>query len=142
AVRGDFDISPDYELIQLERPTTGYGLGFELFIMGDTPQPPGAQPGIALQRTLRVDGKDIYLCSHNTTVDGKRRYDQKFIPAAGKTGRLRMTRRGGEVTLWAAEDGGEFRELCRYNFGPEDIKMVRSAAHPGIARNAVDLRIA
>jgi hypothetical protein len=137
-VRGDFDVSCTYEIIQIEKPTSGWGVGFELFIMTQTP----TMEAFALERMLRADGSDVYLCSRNTTVNGKREYHVKHVPAAGTTGRLRLSRTGREITAWAAEGDGVYREFGRYDLGSENLAMVRFGANPGVAKNAVDVRIA
>ena len=128
---------PATRLIHVEKPTTGYGVGFELYVMTATP----TQEAVALSRCMRVAEGDVYMSARNTTVDGKRQYHQKFAQASGTTGKLRLTRKGREVAFWMAEVGGAFKELARYDLGPEDVKTIRFAALPGTGRNAVDLRI-
>jgi DNA-directed RNA polymerase subunit RPC12/RpoP len=55
---------------------------------------------------------------------------------------LRVTRKGAEVTCWAAEGAaGDFRELCRFDFVTADLSMVRLGGYTGFAPHAVDLRI-
>jgi hypothetical protein len=54
---------------------------------------------------------------------------------------LRLTRTGREIVLWAAEGGAEYRELRRFDFGPDKVKQVRFAANPSPAQNAVDVRL-
>jgi hypothetical protein len=77
-----------------------------------------------------------------TTVDGKRKYTGTSFPASARPGKLRVTRQGAEVTFWVAEgDATEFRELFRYDLGPEDVNGVRLCAYPGQASEAVDVRI-
>ncbi|HEY1379265.1 MAG TPA: protein kinase, partial [Gemmataceae bacterium] len=136
-LRGDFDIAAGYELIRLDPPAPdGWG-GFEVYIADDTP----ADNAIAFYRHVRAGKGDTYMYSRMKTVNGKRQYPSGFEPTAASAGRLRLTRRGGEVTLWAAEGQGEYRELQRCEFGPADLKFVRFAAHPGPKSNGVDLRI-
>ena len=96
---------------------------------------------MVLTRGKRVKQGDGYYCSRNTTVDGQRKYIAKDVPGSPTVGRLRMTRTGGEVTLWAAEGTGEFQELGRFDLGPENLKLIRIGAHPGPGKNAVDLHI-
>src|SRR5262249_51350326 len=115
AVKGNFEITAGYELLQAEQPNAGNGVGFELYVMLETP----GQDALGLCRAKRRDGGDVYVCNHMLNRDGRRRYDTKFPPASGKSGRLRVSRQGGEVTFWAAEGpAGEFRELCRWDVGP------------------------
>jgi hypothetical protein len=137
-VPGDFDISCGYEILEMELPQKGWGVGFELFVMTATP----TQEAFALERMLRPDGADVYLCSRNTSLSGKREFHTKHVPAAGTNGRLRLTRTGRELTAWSAEGGGDYRELARYDLGPEDITTVRFAANPGVGLSAIDVRIA
>ena len=75
-VRGDFDISCGYEIINIEKPIAGWGVGFEMFIMTATP----TQEAFALERMVQVGGNDVYLCSRNVTVNGKRKYHTKTSP--------------------------------------------------------------
>ena len=70
--------------------TTGYGVGFEVYIAADTP----AQDALGFLRLTRVAEGDVYMCSRMTTTDGKRQYRQQFIQTASKAGRLRLTRQG------------------------------------------------
>jgi hypothetical protein len=136
-VAGDFDISCGYEILQIELPQKGWGVGFELFVQSDTP----TGEAFALERMLRPDGADVYLCSRNTSLNGKREFHTKHVPAAGTNGRLRLTRAGRELTAWSAEGGGDYRELGRYDLGPEALTTVRFAANPGVGLNAIDVRI-
>ena len=50
-VRGDFDISCAYEVIQIDRPTSGWGAGLEFFVMTDTP----TNEAFDMMRTMRAD---------------------------------------------------------------------------------------
>jgi Protein kinase domain len=137
-VTGDFEVTAGYELLQNPPPRAGWGAGFEIYIMTATQ----GQEAIGFSRVLRVDGANVYLCQRMYFEDGKRQYRQKFFPAPARAGRMRVTRKGAEVTFWAADAGtGDFEELARFDLGPEDLKMVRLAANPGKAQELVDLRI-
>jgi uncharacterized protein DUF1583 len=76
------------------------------------------------------------------TYEGdKRRFRNSYAPAANKAGRLRLTRAGPEVAFWAADGpGADFRELCRYDLGREDLRMIRLAAFTNLPQ-PVDLRL-
>jgi hypothetical protein len=137
-VTGDFEITAGYELVQVDRPKAGFGPGFEFYVMTATP----TREAIGFSRVANAEEGDVYVCSRMTTQDGRRRYTNKFYDAAGKSGRLRLTRAGGEVTFWAAEGASDdFRELHRYDLGPDNVAMVRLAANPGGPGEPVDLRI-
>jgi hypothetical protein len=136
-LRGDFDVAAGYELIRIDPPPAGGWGGLELYVAADTP----ADDAIAFYRNLRAGKGDSYTFTRMATINGKRQYPSGSEPAAGATGRLRLTRRGREVTLWAAEGSAEYREVRRYDFGVADLKVVRFAAHPGDNATGVDLRI-
>jgi hypothetical protein len=136
-IHGDFDLSCGYEVIAFERPTTGWGNGFEMFIMTDAPD----GDAYCLERMVRMEGNDVYWTSHNTGPKNARRYKTAVIPAAGTTGRLRVTRTGRTVTAWVAEGTDDYRAIGQADLGPEDVKMLRFGAHPGVGNNAVDVRI-
>src|SRR5581483_294014 len=122
-----------YEILEVGHPVTGHGVAVDLYVATDTPRDDVA--GIA--RATRAGEEEVYACARISTDDqGQRTFQHQFPPAAGKSGRLRLTRQRREVTYWAAEgEAGEFKELCRYDLGPEDVTAVRVAAFPGYAKN-------
>jgi hypothetical protein len=137
-VTGNFEITTAYELLPMDLPQRGYGAGLEVYLMTATP----TQEAVGFYRLVSPEKGDAYMCSRMTTIDGKRQYKHQLYDAPAKAGRLRLTRAGGEVTFWAAEGAADdFRELCRYDLGPEDLKIVRLGANSGTAPEPVDLRI-
>ena len=136
-VQGDVEITTGYELLQADQPKTGNGVGFELYVALDAP----GRDAVGFVRVKRADGEELFVCTQMTTVDGKRRYDVKTFPATAKTGQLRLSRKGREYVLWAAEADGQFQELIRYDIEPAALKMVRVAAYPGQSTEPVDVRI-
>jgi len=138
-VRGDFEITAGYEILQADESEVAFATGFELYVMTTTP----AKDAIAFTRGKRINVGDAYACGRMTTPTGKgRQYKWKVFPSTAKAGRLRMVRTGGEVTLSASEEGAaDFRELCRYDLGTEDLKMVRVAALPGAPMQPVEVRL-
>jgi serine/threonine-protein kinase len=137
-VTGDFRITAGYELLQADKATTGYGVGFELWVVTRTP----TQEAIALSHVRRPDRADGYMCSRGSSKSGKRTYDIRYTPETATRAQVRITRTGAEAVCWAAAgDGGAFRELCRFDLGTEDLKMVRLSAHTGKAHAGLDLRL-
>jgi serine/threonine protein kinase len=138
-VTGDFEITTGFEIVRADTPRTGYGVGYELYVMTDAP----TQDAIAFARVKLPDGRDEYACTRMTTpVNEKRKYQFDHVPTTSTSGRLRLTRRGTAVTFWAAEgEAGEFKELCRREFGAMDLSLVRMGAYPGHAPEAADVRI-
>jgi hypothetical protein len=138
-VRGDFTVTAAYQILKADRPKAGAGVGFLLYLLADTP----TESGFAFFRVQRVKEGDSYMCSRRTVIGpGKRKEENDILPAAGASGQLRVARAGSEITVSVAEgDGGDFRELRRYEFGRGDLKYVEATAYPGRTANAVDLRV-
>jgi len=142
-IKGNFEITTAYEIVQAHRPTAGFGAGFEVYLKTNTP----TREAIAFYRIVRPSGDDVYACSRMTTNTEGRRVGLGGLnlgdfPAAGNSGQLRITRIGAEAILSAAENpAGEFRELYRFDLGTEDVMQCWLAAHPGNAANPVDLRV-
>jgi serine/threonine protein kinase len=138
-IKGDFEITTAYEILQAEQPVKGHGVAFDVVVETDTPR----NDVVELARARRPGEGEVYNCARISTDDqGERTYHHNFPPAAGDRGRLRLTRTGRSVTLWAAEGAaGDFQELASYDLGPEDVKKVSVTAFPGYAPNLLDLRI-
>ena len=138
-LRGDFEITAGYEILNAAVPTEGNGVGFEFF--AHTVHTP--QQGLGVYRLTRVDDGDVYLVSRNyINSDGNPGWDQKQISTNAKSGRLRITRSGTVATVLAAEGkDGVFKELSRKELGPDDITVIWLMAYTGHAQNSVDLRV-
>ena len=141
--KGDFEITVSYELIDVPRPTAGFGSGFELYVKTNGP----AQDAIGYYRFTRPSGLMAYGCARLTTFpDGRRGIppgvDSSDKPATGTSGKLRITRSGSTAVLSAAEgSSSDFDEKFRMELGSDDVAMVRLAANPGNASNPVDMRL-
>jgi hypothetical protein len=138
AVKGNFEVTTGYDIVRADRPKTGGGVGFELYILTET----AAQDAIAFSRIKRTDDTEVHFCGRMTTVAGKRQHSTNMFPATGSSGRLRLTRNGAEVIFSAADgNGDDFQELWRCDLGTEDLKMVRVCAYTGHALESVDVRL-
>jgi Protein of unknown function (DUF1583) len=144
-IKGDFEITAAYEIIEANRPTGGgFGVGIELYIKAKSP----SQEGLGFYRLTRNSGYDSYSCSQMSGIGNKRGpirggdHGDKDFPAQGKFGQLRMTRVGSKVILSAADDlGNDFQPKYEMDYVPDDLVMLRIGAHPGGAPNPVDLRL-
>ena len=135
-VQGDFEITVGYEILQAERPVKGSGEGLEIYINTDTP----TEEALVFYRVVRPKEGEVYLCDRKTTTEGKRETTRRTFPTDSKSGYLRLSRKGTEVTFWAAEGAGEnFQELCRYDWGAMDLKGV--AVRAWASQQLVDIRI-
>lgn len=135
-LKGDFEITVGYEILQAELPTMGQGVGLEIYLNTDTP----TNDALVFQRIARPAEGEIYLCDRRTTNAGKRGITRRNFPTDSKLGHLRLTRKGTEVTFWAAEGAGEkFHDLCRHDLGAMDFGVSIRAFSGG--QKLVDIRI-
>jgi WD40 repeat protein len=129
-LRGDFDVSASYEILQADIPEIGSPIGVSLYITTDTP----TQDAVMLTRFNRQDGSH-YTCSGiMTTQFGQNRQfpPHKLIPTDVVAGQLRLIRQGKVVRFLVADEGSDgFQELRRLDLGDEDVLYVRLAADPG-----------
>jgi len=135
--KGNFEITVGYEILQADRPKTGSGLGLEIYVNTDTP----TQEALILYRMVKPKEGEVYLCDKKwTSKEDKRETKRTTVPAGSKSGQLRLTRMGKEVTYWAAEGADkEFKELCKYTWDDMDVKGI--AVRAWGSQNVVDLRI-
>ena len=133
---GDFEISANFELLEVPKPETGDGAGAVLFI-GD-----GDRRGASLQRVRTPRDENIFVTNHwLRAADGKTHHQTKGFPTEAKSGSLLITRKGATITFWAADAGSEdFHELESAEFTAEPIRLVRIYGQPGRAPNAVTVR--
>lgn len=137
-IRGDFEITAGYEILQTTRPKTGHGIGFELYIDVQNP----AQDAIAFTRTNRVNEGENYFCTRMTGRGGNRKYEVHSVPTATKRGWLRMTRRGDDVAFLVSErPSGPFSQVWRSSFVTDDLRMVRLAAYSGFDPAPFEIRM-
>ncbi len=140
-VKGNFEITLGYEILQIAKPKDLWGNGFELYIETDTP----TKESVALNRIVRPSGADVYFSGRMRTnaKGGHERTERgNDIPAKGNAGQLRISRNGSITVMSAAEQGSEESQtLYRYDLGTEDVASIRLAAIPGNTPFVVDLRL-
>ncbi len=137
-IKGDFDITFGYEILELEPPPKGNGAGLEFYLLLDTPRP----EVLGLLRVMSANEGDTYATSHLSNRSGKPQSRHSFVPTSARVGRLRVSRVGGEATLWALEgSSGSFRALAHYSCETEDVKNVRLSVYPGAAQVPVSILI-
>jgi hypothetical protein len=146
-IAGDFEITVGYQIIYADRPTTPRGVGFEIFLTTDTP----TNEATSFYREVHADGSEVYAVSRMTTIgQGVRAAVPgttfNRIAAAGRSGQLRLTRKGSNLTYSAADASAkDFRQLFQAVLGAEDVTQLRlgvSTGGPhGIDMRVLDLRI-
>jgi hypothetical protein len=138
ALKGDFDISAEYEWIDVPPPKGGYGLSCGIAI--DTL---GAAGQVSLARAILPWKKNehwIAFTQGKPDESGKMKYDT--TPAAktkALTGRLALRREKDELICLAADGAAELREVGRIPFTTETVRQVRLYADPGGSPTYVDM---
>lgn len=125
-LRGDFEITLQYELKQITQPKKGYGVGTSMYILTESEEEHGATIG----RLYRVKEGQVHSTHLVRTPGGigDRKNQVWFFESDTQCGQLRLTRSGDRLTFAAAEgDGGEFQTLQEANFTGADVRLVRVA---------------
>ena len=147
-VRGDFVVTAHYEILAIEKPAKGNGVGVELYLMlADPAKGPNERDGIPLARLVRANGAaDISVQQRTTNEEGKRvtkNYQRVLTTEATQRGRLRIARQGPTlIASYAEGDAEAFQELDRFDIGAMDITLVRFSGFSGGDPNAsMDMRL-
>ncbi|NQT17967.1 MAG: DUF1583 domain-containing protein [Planctomycetes bacterium] len=136
-IQGDFEITASFEILQLPKPSRGYGAGVSLRVLTEKPIGNGA----TVARFHHPKKGQTFVTDVARTVGGKRTHDSKFDPAAASTGKLRLTRTGPTVRFFAAEgDSQQFRELNQADFGTDDVNHMIIEGLTGTAPCTLDAR--
>jgi hypothetical protein len=138
SVAGDFEVSANYELINVPPVKDGYEA--TCGIAADTQGPGGM---VALVRGEIVGKGGNYVVTHGQPDNtGDIKYDSTFYPSTAKVGRMVLRREKTDVICLAADNPQEEpRELCRVAFSPATVRQVRVFADPGGAHTTVDARM-
>jgi hypothetical protein len=138
-VRGDFEITMDFEILQVDTPTAGYGAGVSIYIASVAP----TQDAATIARIVRPDGAQIYNFHHATTpADGKRQHRSEFLHTQVPFNKLRLVRTGTNLIYQFAQgDSNVFQDAHEVELGTEDLETVRFAADNGGSPTLVDVRI-
>jgi hypothetical protein len=138
--QGDFEITMDYEILQADPTTAGYGAGVTLYITMVSYTKEAATIG----RLVDKDGSPFFMSHRATTPSGGNREHSggERFPASAPAGKLRLVRNDSTLTYLVADgDSDEFAEIYETELGVEDIDMVRFAAENGGSPTLVDVLI-
>ena len=139
-VRGDFDISGTFEVLKVDRPTEGNGIGIQLLVEADKPTKDAATVAWVYQ------AGDKGMTFTTMTITGPpaaRKYRRlESVPARAWAGTLRLVRHGAIVTT-SYRDGptAPERVLREIEIGSEDLAQVRFAVHTGWTDLPADARL-
>jgi hypothetical protein len=139
-VQGDFEITMDFELLDVPNPVSGKGgPGVSLYIIMVSPTKEAATIGC-----WRGKDGDQGLTSHRATTppDGKRQHSTEFAAISASSGKLRLVRSGKTLSFqFAPGDSEQFQQFRTSQLGDADLESVRIAADNGGASTKVDALI-
>ncbi len=128
AVRGNFEVLAEYEILGLTPPSDGHGSGVGLTIESEYPR----KIGLTLQRFDIPDVGPTFTSTRITTSDdGKRQFNPKRVKTDATSGKLRIKREGTKVRAYFTDGKGDFQELREVDFGDGDLTQVRFVADNG-----------
>ncbi len=142
-LRGDFEITASFEIMKLDDPDAGYGVGPSLYIATNSP----AEDAATVARLKRIKEGDVFSTHSATSIpqsEGKpkREHSVKMFDTTAKAGRLRLVRKGKTLRYLVSEAGpeAEFRELKQLEFTDADVTLVRVSLNRNGAGTPAEMR--
>lgn len=132
-VEGDFDITAEYEILDLPKPGGGYGAGLTLTISDESDR------WLSFQRVRATDDRVVYI-THLAVPEGpgKHHHMSDATPTTAMSGKLRLQRRGNVLSYLVAEEGAnEFALIKKIEFSKDPLKTVQFLAQNGNHPNKV-----
>jgi len=138
-VQGDFEITMDFELLDVPQPQSGHGAGVSLYVTMISPTHEAATIG----RWRRPNDQQIVSAHRATTPeDGKRQHFGESAATEALSGKLRLVRNGTTLSFqFAPDESNIFREFFTSEMGSADLESVRIAADNGGTPTKVDVLI-
>ena len=120
-VRGDFEITAQYEVLQAEKPASGWGAGVMMSLQT------GSQESARIGRALDADDKQVFKWDRaNQKETGDAADLANEIPSKQAAGSLRLERKGPTLRYFVAEGKStNFRLVHEEDFGRENIDTFR-----------------
>ncbi len=138
-LRGDFEITLEYDLISVPNPAPDLGAGAVLQIVLDTPDTFRARMGRSRKKTKSTFGAN-YITKK---TDGKDDFRGIVALPANENltkGRLRMVRAATTLRYLVAEGAGEFKEIARKDVPQADVVSVQASCATGWQPVAFEVR--
>jgi hypothetical protein len=138
-VKGDFEITMEFEVVEVEKPQVGNGAGPTIWITMVSPTNEAATTGWHRQ----PDDKSVFFWHRASTPIGEERvHHGGSNPTEHRSGKLRLARSGAILAYLVAEGQSDsFREIDQFELGENDVDTVRFAADNGGSPTLVDVRI-
>lgn len=128
-IRGDFEITASYEIVNFEPPLVGYGAGPGIYIKTLSSDDNTA----VLARLIRVQEGNVLSAYFATNrPDGSRWHQPSFTKTDATSGVLRMVRTGDSLKYYVAgPDSKDFKLLRSAPLGSQDVAIVRLGVDQG-----------
>jgi Protein of unknown function (DUF1583) len=137
ALTGDFEVTGTYEFLSAAPPLNGAGCGVALNALPVL----NGRKFTKLGRFLRMDEGNIYVAEF-WNKDQPNTARRTGAPTETRAGKLRLARNGSVMHYLVADTpNGEFREIAAWEFGPEDLSMVRFIVNNNGSPTAVEARL-
>jgi hypothetical protein len=134
---GDFEVTASFEILSADKPTKGYGAGFNVMISPAAWQEKRA----SLARYWTVQNGSGFQALI-MLAEPKPFRETSWEPSETMKGQLRLRREGVKLLYLINEDRGQtFREIFQFDYGTDDINRVRFVANPGNSPAALDIRL-
>jgi hypothetical protein len=136
---GDFDVSANYEILQepeqADAGTRSAGTRISLTVKLDETSE------AAIRRKVTPEVPVHILAWRVMLQDAKRLPQGEIFPVTQKKGRLRMVRKGTEVTYYQSEgDDKEFKALTTIPFVADDVQAVQLFGETSSPKAALEVR--
>ena len=133
-VRGDFEITAGYEVLDLPEPEGGHGAGLKISIKDSRKE------WASLQRLHGRNAGHFYSAHRAEMKEGEYKHSSEITPTEATWGRLRLKRTGTTLQYLVAEGGSDqFVELRQAEFTDGDLAQLYFAAQTGGSPTSVDV---
>lgn len=150
--QGDFEITASFELVRIEKPKMGFGVGPSIYIRFKS----AGEDSLTLSRRARVKEGEVFTTYYAKTVrttseksdksekgqtsDKKRNQHVRIAAAKQQTGRLRIVRSGAMLHYFVVDGPGEeFWEIDRVPTVTNDVEELWLTLERGGAPAAAEV---
>jgi hypothetical protein len=138
AVAGNFEMTADFELIDLPKPETGYGSAVGIALDADRV----ATGGISLCRGRHPKEGSAFWVTRATPSDSGTKYESKFFSAEKIRGKFGFRREKDAIICLASDGLNEpMKELERVPFTAGTLRPLRVYADNGGSSLPVDVKV-
>jgi hypothetical protein len=133
-IRGDFEITAGFQLLDVPKPDQGQGAGVKISIKDSHGE------WASLQR-IHLSKRGQVFSAHRAVKqpDDKYKHSSEIQPTESKTGKLKLVRKKDQLTYLVAEDdSSEFTEVRTEAFTSDEIPQIFLAVQTGGAKTGVD----